>query len=941
METGLACFFSTFVNFAHKFMEKQKKLFLLDAMALIYRAYFAMSRNPQINSKGLNTSAVLGFANTLLDILKNEKPTHLGIAFDTQAPTQRTEDFAAYKANREKMPEDLAASLPYIMRLIEGFNIPAIFLDGYEADDVIGTLAKKAEQEGFVTYMMTPDKDFGQLVSPNIFMYKPARGGNKAEVWGVEEVCNRYKIKTPEQFIDILGLWGDAVDNIPGVPGIGEKTAAKLIGQFGSIENLLKNTHQLKGKLKENLEKYAEQALLSKQLATIQLDVPIPFEVDKLKLSRPNIEKLRELFEELEFRTFAKRLSNYLSVDSPAETASETPDLFSSVDSEIPTIQTIETVPHQYQLINSMEEARQLAETLSKQPAFCFDTETTGIDANQAELVGISFSFKAHQAFYVPIPEAYHEAMKWVEIFKPVLESDSIEKIGQNIKFDISILRWYDVKVKGKFFDTMIAHYLLQPDQRHNMDTLALNYLHYQPVPIEKLIGKKGKNQLNMRMVDVETIKEYAAEDADITWQLAQTFAPMLKETGTDELFYKTEMPLVPVLASMEAEGVNLDIPALESFNEQLTDEVEQMEVEIFRQAGTEFNISSPKQLGEVLFERLQLSSKPKKTKTGQYSTGEDVLVKLAYKHPIVEKILEYRSLTKLKSTYVDVLPQLVNPRDGRIHTSYNQAVAATGRLSSNNPNLQNIPIRTQRGREIRKAFIPRNEDYTLLAADYSQIELRIIAHLSKDAAMMEAFQQGMDIHIATASRVYGVPPKDVSKEMRRHAKTVNFGIIYGISAFGLSERLGIPRKEAATIINSYFEKYPGIHQYMETTKEFARQHGYVETILGRRRYLKDIHSANAVVRGYAERNAINAPIQGSSADMIKIAMIDIFNEIERLNLKSRMILQVHDELVFDAHQDEVETLKALVEDKMIHAMELDVPLVVDINTGNNWLEAH
>ena len=941
METGLACFFSTFVNFAHKFMEKQKKLFLLDAMALIYRAYFAMSRNPQINSKGLNTSAVLGFANTLLDILKNEKPTHLGIAFDTQAPTQRTEDFAAYKANREKMPEDLAASLPYIMRLIEGFNIPAIFLDGYEADDVIGTLAKKAEQEGFVTYMMTPDKDFGQLVSPNIFMYKPARGGNKAEVWGVEEVCNRYKIKTPEQFIDILGLWGDAVDNIPGVPGIGEKTAAKLIGQFGSIENLLKNTHQLKGKLKENLEKYAEQALLSKQLATIQLDVPIPFEVDKLKLSRPNIEKLRELFEELEFRTFAKRLSNYLSVDSPAETASETPDLFSSVDSEIPTIQTIETVPHQYQLINSMEEARQLAETLSKQPAFCFDTETTGIDANQAELVGISFSFKAHQAFYVPIPEAYHEAMKWVEIFKPVLESDSIEKIGQNIKFDISILRWYDVKVKGKFFDTMIAHYLLQPDQRHNMDTLALNYLHYQPVPIEKLIGKKGKNQLNMRMVDVETIKEYAAEDADITWQLAQTFAPMLKETGTDELFYKTEMPLVPVLASMEAEGVNLDIPALESFNEQLTDEVEQMEVEIFRQAGTEFNISSPKQLGEVLFERLQLSSKPKKTKTGQYSTGEDVLVKLAYKHPIVEKILEYRSLTKLKSTYVDVLPQLVNPRDGRIHTSYNQAVAATGRLSSNNPNLQNIPIRTQRGREIRKAFIPRNDDYTLLAADYSQIELRIIAHLSKDAAMMEAFQQGMDIHIATASRVYGVPPKDVSKEMRRHAKTVNFGIIYGISAFGLSERLGIPRKEAATIINSYFEKYPGIHQYMETTKEFARQHGYVETILGRRRYLKDIHSANAVVRGYAERNAINAPIQGSSADMIKIAMIDIFNEIERLNLKSRMILQVHDELVFDAHQDEVETLKALVEDKMIHAMELDVPLVVDINTGNNWLEAH
>jgi DNA polymerase-1 len=922
-------------------MEKQKKLFLLDAMALIYRAYFAMSRNPQINSKGLNTSAVLGFANTLLDILKNEKPTHLGIAFDTMAPTQRSEGYAAYKANREKMPEDLSASLPYIMKLIEGFNIPAVFLDGYEADDVIGTLAKKAEKEGFVTYMMTPDKDFGQLVSPHIFMYKPARGGNKAEVWGVDEVCKRYGIQTPEQFIDILGLWGDAVDNIPGVPGIGEKTAAKLIAQFGSIENLLNNTDQLKGKLKENLEKYADQALMSKQLATIQLDVPVPFEVDKLKLTHPDIDKLSKLFEELEFRTFAKRLSSYLSLEKNEEKTEESPNLFSSAETETPSIQTIETIQHHYHLIDSIDKAKQLAETLSKQPSFCFDTETTGVDANQAELVGISFAFKAHEAYYIPIPEAYHEAVKWVEIFKPVFESDSIEKVGQNLKYDISILRWYDVKVKGKFFDTMIAHYLLQPDQRHNMDALAMTYLHYQPVPIEKLIGKKGKNQLSMRMVDLETIKEYAAEDADITWQLRQVFEPMLRETGTEKLFYETEMPLVPVLASMEAEGVNLDIPALERFSEQLSDEIEQMEVEIFRQAGVEFNISSPKQLGEVLFERLKLSSKPKKTKTGQYSTGEDVLVKLAYKHPIVEKILEYRSLTKLKSTYVDALPLLVNPRDGRIHTSYNQAVAATGRLSSNNPNLQNIPIRTPRGREIRKAFIPRNDEYILLAADYSQIELRIIAHLSKDVAMMEAFQQGMDIHIATASRVYGVPPKDVSKEMRRHAKTVNFGIIYGISAFGLSERLGIPRKEAAAIIKSYFEKYPGIHRYMETTKEFAREHGYVETILGRRRYLSDIHSANAVVRGYAERNAINAPIQGSSADMIKIAMINVFNEIERLNLKSRMILQVHDELVFDVHKEEVDVLRSMVEDKMVHALELDVPLIVDINTGHNWLEAH
>jgi len=922
-------------------MDKEKKLFLLDAMALIYRAYFAMSRNPQINSKGLNTSAVLGFANTLLDIIKNEKPTHLGIAFDTKAPTQRSEDFAAYKANREKMPEDLSASLPYIMELIKGFNIPAIFLDGYEADDIIGTLAKKAEQEEFTTYMMTPDKDFGQLVSPNIFIYKPARGGNKAEIWGVDEVCKRYGIQTPEQFIDILGLWGDAVDNIPGVPGIGEKTATKLIAQFGSIENLLKNTDQLKGKLKENLEKNAEQALMSKQLATIQLDVPIPFEEEKLQMGQPDISGLTKLFDELEFRTFAKRLSTYLSMDKTKEKAGNSPNLFSSVEPETPTLQRIETVQHNYHLIKSIDEARQLAETLSQQKSICFDTETTGVDANRAELVGISFSFQSHEAYYIPIPEAYHEAMKWVEIFKPVFESEKIEKIGQNLKYDISILRWYDVSVKGKFFDTMIAHYLLQPDQRHNMDHLAMTYLNYQPVSIESLIGKKGKNQMSMRMVDPETIKEYAAEDADITWQLRLVFEPMLKETGTDRLFYETEMPLVPVLASMEAEGVKIDIPALKTFSTQLSDEIADMEKEIYKQADTEFNISSPKQLGEVLFDRLQLSSKPKKTKTGQYSTGEDILVKLAYRHPIVEKILEYRSLTKLKSTYVDTLPLLVNPRDGRIHTSYNQAVAATGRLSSNNPNLQNIPIRTQRGREIRKAFIPRNDEYILLAADYSQIELRIIAHLSKDVAMIEAFQQGMDIHIATASRVYGVPPKDVTKEMRRHAKTVNFGIIYGISAFGLSERLGIPRKEAASIINSYFEKYPGIHQYMETTKEFARKHGYVETILGRRRYLKDIHSANAVVRGYAERNAINAPIQGSSADMIKIAMINVFNEIQNQHLKSKMILQVHDELVFDVHKNEKEIIKSLVEDKMVHAIELDVPLIVDINTGNNWLEAH
>jgi len=926
-------------------MATQKKLFLLDAMALIYRAYFAMSRNPQINSKGMNTSAILGFANTLLDILKNEKPTHIGIAFDTMAPTQRQIDFTAYKANREKMPEDLAASIPYIMELVKGFRIPALFLDGYEADDVIGTLAKAAEKEGFTTYMMTPDKDFGQLVSENIFMYKPARGGNKAEVWGVEEVCNRYGIQQPEEFIDILGLWGDTADNIPGVPGIGEKTAAKLIGQYGSIENLLQNTHQLKGKLKENLEGFSEQAITSKQLATIMLDAPISFEEEELRISNPDTDFLKKLFDELEFRTFAKRLFTYLSVNQTEETQpQEAPDLFSATEAgeeEESEIKTIETTQHRYHFIDSDEKAKALAATLRQQKSFCFDTETTGVDAHRAELVGISFSFQAHEAYYIPVPEAYHEAVKLVGIFKEVFESDQIEKVGQNLKYDISVLRWYDVEVKGKFFDTMIAHYLLQPDQRHNMDSLALTYLHYQAVPIESLIGKKGKNQLSMRMVDLETIKEYAAEDADITWQLRQVFDPMLKETGTDTLFYETEMPLVPVLASMEAEGIKIDISALKSYSIELTEEISKIEKEIYLKAGEEFNISSPKQLGEVLFDKLQLSSKPKKTKTGQYSTGEDVLVKLAYRHPIVENILEYRSLSKLISTYIDSLPLLVNPRDERIHTSYNQAVAATGRLSSNNPNLQNIPIRTERGREIRKAFIPRNSEYILMAADYSQIELRIIAHLSKDEAMMDAFQKGMDIHTATASRVYGLPPKDISKDMRRNAKTVNFGIIYGISAFGLSERLGIPRKEAASIINSYFEKYPGIHQYMENTKAFARSHGYVETILGRRRYLKDIHSANAVVRGYAERNAINAPIQGSSADMIKIAMINVFDELQSQQLRTKMILQVHDELVFDVHKEEIEQVKKLVEEKMLHAIELDVPLLVDINTGNNWLEAH
>ncbi len=919
-------------------MENDKRLFLLDAMALIYRAYFALSRNPRINSKGLNTSAVLGFANTLLDILKNENPTHIGIAIDTMAPTQRHIEFTDYKAQREKMPEDLAKSLPYITRLIEYLNIPLLFVDGYEADDIIGTLAKKAEKAGYTTYMMTPDKDFGQLVSDKIFMYKPSRMGNKAEIWGVKEVCERYGIERPEQLIDILGLWGDASDNIPGVPGIGEKTAIKLIAKYGSIENLLKHTDDLKGKIRENLEKYADQALASKKLATIILDAPIEFDEEALKRGEPDKKALKELFDELEFRNFAQRFFTFLSVNEGVKQG----DLFEDMpQDEEPKIKTIENTPHNYHLTDSKEKIEELVKTLEKSKSFCFDTETTGLDANNSELVGMSFAVKPHEAWYVPVSENYQEAVNRVARFKKVFENEQIEKTGQNIKYDISILKWYETEVKGRFFDTMIAHYLLQPDMRHNMDILAETYLNYKPVPIESLIGKKGKKQLSMRTVDLETIKEYAAEDADITLQLKEVFKPKLKETGTEKLFNEIEMPLVPVLASMEAEGVKVDVGTLREIGAGLEKEIKAIEQEIFEMSGVTFNISSPKQLGEVLFEKMRIVDKPKKTKTGQYSTSEDVLSKLAHKHPIVEKILEYRSLTKLKSTYVDALPELVNPRDGRIHTSYNQAVAATGRLSSNNPNLQNIPVRTERGREIRKAFVPRNKNYTLLAADYSQIELRIIAHLSGDKGMVEAFNKGMDIHTATAAKVYGVPVEMVTKEMRRHAKTVNFGIIYGISAFGLAERLHIPRRAAADIIESYFIQYPGIKEYMEKSIAFAREHGYVETIMGRRRYLPDINSANAVVRGFAERNAINAPIQGSSADMIKIAMIRVHKAFEEKKLKSKMILQVHDELVFDVLNEEVEQVKQIVEDKMKNAMPLSVPVVVDINTGNNWLEAH
>jgi DNA polymerase-1 len=957
-----------------------KKLFLLDAMALIYRAYFAFNKNPRMSSKGVNTSAIFGFANVLLDLLKKEKPTHIGVAFDTMAPTVRKVGFEAYKAHRQETPEDIINSLPYIHELIEGFNIPTLFVDGYEADDVIGTLAKQAEKHGFTTYMMTSDKDFGQLVSDCTFIYKPGKFGSDVEILGVKEVCEKFSIKRPDQVIDILGLWGDASDNIPGIPGVGEVTAKKLLAEFDSVENLIANADKISNeKLRQKVIEFKDQALMSKQLATIILDVPIEFDETKLIMDPPDEARLKALFDELEFRTFSQRLSTFLSMKTDGNSGDTVGllskrgagkqgqqmqgDLFSGSgdsfqakteyandelgmtndESGAPQseVYTIATTPHKYHLVDSAEKRAELISALEKQPSFCFDTETTGLNPNTAELVGISFSWKPFEAYYVPLPEVYNEAQAIVSAFKPVLENNAIQKIGQNLKFDISILKWYDVVVTGPLFDTMLAHYLIQPDMRHGMDLLAETYLNYKPVSIEELIGKKGLNQLSMRTVDLETVKEYAAEDADVTLRLKHIFEPMLQEADTRDLFDHIEVPLIPVLASMEAEGVRIDPQTLNEYSAELEKEIRILESSIHEDAGMPFNVSSPKQLGEILYKKLRIVDNPKQTKTKQFSTSEDVLAKLEHKHPIINKILEYRSLTKLKSTYVDVLPTLINPRDGRVHTSYNQAVAATGRLSSNNPNLQNIPIRTEKGREIRKAFVPRNDNYLLLSADYSQIELRIIAHLSRDAGMIEDFNLGLDIHAATAAKVYGISLEEVTKEMRRNAKMVNFGIIYGISAFGLSERLNIARKEAADIIHQYFVKYPDIKAYMDSTIESARRNGYVETMMKRRRYLRDITSGNATVRSFAERNAINAPIQGTAADMIKIAMIDIFKEMDSLQLKSRMILQVHDELVFDVHKDEVEILKPIVVQGMQNAIHLDVPVLVEMNTGRNWLEAH
>lgn len=941
--------FITFVRDTLK-LEFVKKLFLLDGMALIYRAYFALSKTPRITSNGLNTGAIMGFTNTLLEILKNQKPSHLAVVFDTEAPTARHIEFEAYKAHREKMPEDLSASIPYIFKLITGFNIPIITKDGYEADDIIGTLAKKAEKNGFTVYCMTPDKDFGQLVSENIFIYKPARMGNGAEIQGVKEILEKWEVSDVNQVIDILGLWGDAVDNIPGIPGIGEKTAKKLIQEFGSIENIIANADKLKGKQRENVENYAEQGLISKKLATILLDVPVELEEEKLLIEEPNKDILEPLFIELEFRTLGKRVFGEManSTESSKTTTGQM-DLFSlpqdvqmiEEENYAGPVNNLENTPHEYILVNTKEKQEALAAQLSTRTSFCFDTESTGLDANLADIVGLSFSFEKGKAYYIPTPADRQQAQEVINIFKPILENDQIEKIGQNIKYDILLLARYQVAVKGPIFDTMLAHYLIDPDTRHGMDVLAENYLNYKPLSITELIGSKGKKQGNMRDVELDLIKEYASEDADITLQLKEIFKPLLEETNTLGLANEVEFPLVYVLAEIERNGVRIDIDALQQFSKNLETDIRLLEQTIYEKAGVNFNIASPKQLGEVLFDKLKLDPKAKKTKTGQYKTGEDVLLALAYKSDIVQDILSFRQLQKLKSTYVDALPELINPDTGLIHTSYNQAVAATGRLSSTNPNLQNIPIRTERGREVRKAFIPRHENNVILSADYSQIELRLIAELSKDPNMMEAFTSGHDIHRATAARVYGLELEEVTSDQRRNAKAVNFGIIYGQSAFGLSQSLAIPRKEAAEIIDQYFIQYAGIKKYMSEVLEFAKENGYVETILKRRRYLRDINSANMTVRGFAERNAINAPIQGSAADLIKIAMLGIQKEIEEQGLLGKMIMQVHDELVFDVPENEISIFKEIIQTKMTGAIKTEIPLVVEIGQGKNWLEAH
>ena len=919
-----------------------KKLFLIDAFAIVYRAYFAFGSNQRYNSKGLNTSATLGFTNTMLEVLKKENPTHIGVVFDSPGPTFREEFYPAYKANRDEMPEDIRKALPYIKQIITAMDVPILALEGYEADDIMGTLSKKAEKEGFEVYLMTPDKDFAQLVSEHIFLYRPGKAGKPAEKWGIPEVQKKFEVAQPEQVIDILGLWGDAADNIPGIPGIGEKTSKILVAKYGSVEGLLAHTDELKGKQKENVIAFAEQGLLSKRLATIALNVPVDFSFEALKKTAFNKEELMRLFDELEFRGLAKRVfDEELNTTSAASNAGQM-DLFAQAAQEIPAepkeIQTIENCKKDYQLLTSKEDIMALVQKISQLKSFCFDTETTDIDSHIAQPIGVSLSFLKDQAYYLPFSD--HEVKEKLELLRPIFENDQIEKVGQNLKYDINVLKQQGIAVRGPLFDTMLAHYLLEPDLRHNMDYLSETYLAYRPISIATLIGKKGKNQGNMKDVAPDLVAPYACEDADITWQLQEIFRPKLEETKAKKLFDEIEMPLIPVLSDMELNGVAVDVEGLNQYSIALEEEIKSLEYRILDLAGKEFNVSSPKQLGEILFDHLQVTEKAKKTKTGQYQTNEETLLKLKGKHEIIEPILDFRQLKKLKSTYVDVLPTLVHANTQKIHTSFNQAVAATGRLSSNNPNLQNIPIKTEKGREVRKAFVasPGN---SILAADYSQVELRLMAEISGDEGMRSAFQQKQDIHAATAAKVFDVPLEEVSKEMRGKAKMVNFGIIYGISAFGLSERLGISRKESAEIIKQYFTKYPKVQSYMDEVVANAKQKGYVETIMGRRRYLKDINSGNAVVRGYAERNAINAPIQGSAADIIKKAMIDIQQELIAEKYQSKMILQVHDELLFDVVPSEKEKLRTMVKEKMENAFPTEVPLEVDLNFGQSWLEAH
>lgn len=927
------------------------KLILIDAYAFIYRAYYAFIKNPRVNSKGVNTSAAFGFVNTLEDVLKKEAPTHIAVAFDPPGGTFRHEEYEQYKAQREETPEDIRAAVPIIKDILDAYNIKMVEIPRYEADDVIGTISKLAEKESFEVYMMTSDKDYGQLTSDHIFMLKPKFMGTGFDKLDANAIMEKYGLSSPTQMIDLLGLMGDASDNIPGCPGVGQKTAQKLLSEYGSIENLLDNTQNIKGALKEKLENNREQIIFSKYLATIKIDVPLEFNASEFELKKPNAEKMQAIFEELEFRTLLTRMLNNVTTDSPAKSKIQNQgpiqgDLFaefadnSSDENIYSTLSELKDVPHKYYLIDNDEEIAKFAAKISDQKFCSFDTETTGIDPIECNLVGMSFSFVEGEAYYIPVEQNFEKAKNRVELFRKFFENEEILKIGQNIKYDIIVLKKYGIKVKGKLFDTMIAHYLINPELRHNMDYMAENYLNYRTIHIDELIGSKGKNQLSMASLSPAQVKDYACEDADITLKLKGILEKEIEKQGLSDLLYNIEQPLVYVLADMEYTGVRLDSEALKEFSSKLTQQLINIETEIFDLSKVEFNINSAKQVGEVLFDQLKIVDKPKKTKTGQYVTSEEVLESMKDSHPIVAKILEYRGLKKLLSTYVDALPALISKTDGKVHTSYNQTVTSTGRLSSSNPNLQNIPIREDLGREIRKAFIP-DENCLFFSADYSQIELRIMAHLSKDQHMIEAFRSGADIHAATAAKIYKVPIEEVDSDMRRKAKTANFGIIYGISVFGLSERLAIPRGEAKMLIDGYFESFPQVKEYMDESIKVAQENGYVETISGRKRFLPDINSRNAVVRGYAERNAINAPIQGSAADIIKIAMNRIFERFEKENLKSKMILQVHDELNFNVYPDEVEKVQQIVVEEMESAYTMDVPLRADFGIGENWLEAH